>query len=288
MGALFTNIEPEPDAVARRGPDRVTVDVTSSSAPDPVVSASITISVDGTALTVSTVSIFGGYRATAPYRFNDDTEYEIEITAETVATVGTPASTTFDFRTALLTEGLLIASGSLVDAYGLAAFTGSVPAIANGFLALSGNILTVPDQYLALDGSVVPQLDLLRLGEALILDGWVTVYVTEHLLFAVIQAGEPVGHQFHAALDVYEDAAKQHGLAAALDVYSVGQHPGLLAAINDTQPVAHEFRAAIQAGEPTSHDVRAAIDVDGYAASGMIVIDSPSDAWRDEDEAEDA
>lgn len=288
MGALFTNVEPEPDAAARRGPDRVTVDVTTSSGPDPVVSASIEISVDGVALTVSTVTIAGGYRATAPYRFNDGETYDVEISAETVATVGSPATLSYEFTTAFWTAESLAASGLILSPSGLAAITGAVPLISSELLAITGNVLTVPDQFMVMDGGISAPIDLLRTGEALILDGWVTVYVSESLLFAVIKVGEPAGHRFDAALDVSEDAASQRPFVAALDVYNVGQHPALLAAINVTLPVEQPVPAAIQAGEAVGQAVPAAIDVEGYAASGLIVIDSPSDAWRDEEEAEDS
>lgn len=286
MGALFTNVEPEPDAAGRRGPDRITVDVTTSSGPDPVVSASIAISVDGVPLTVSTVSIFGGYRATAPYRFNDEQTYTVDIEAETVATVGSPATLSYTFTTATWVTALMVASGTPGSPYGLATLVGAVPRVLDGFLAISGNILSVLDQYLRLDGGVSPQPDLLRLGEALILDGWVTVYITEHLLFAAIQVGEPAADPFPAAIDVYEEAAAQQGLVVAIGVYSVGEHPALLAAINNTQPIAQRFDAAIQAGEATAQPVPAALGVEGYAASALLVIDSPSDAWRDDDESE--
>ena len=97
--AEFSRVSPEPEAWAYRGPDFVSVDVTSSVPSDPVDEASIGISVDGVALAVSTVSIAGGFRATAPKRWHDEQTYAVTIAAKT--TTGPLTTLAYEFTAAL-------------------------------------------------------------------------------------------------------------------------------------------------------------------------------------------
>lgn len=288
--AVFSNISPAPDAAGYRGADRVTVDVTSPyPVTHPVAAATITIAVNGVPLTVSTSTISAGFRATAPYRWNDEQTYEVEITAETTSSVGAPTIFTYTFTVgfwvvspagiegvaAALRSSRLVLDGSVAVVYGLSP-------------AISGNALQVGDNYIRLDGSVGTALDLLRSGEVVILDGWVTLYVSELLLWASIGPLDGVAEPVDLSIEAWDPVAGVPGLEATLDVYSVDGHPGLDGAVDIRQPVEQSVELAIGPIDPVSESVDLSIDVDGYAASGMVVVDSPSAEWVEEQEAEDA
>lgn len=288
--AQFSNVSPAPGAAGYRGADRVSVDVTSTfPVTQPVVEGSITISVDGVPLTVSTSTISAGFRATAPYLWNDEQTYEVEITAETTTTVGDPAILTYTF-----TVGFWIVSPAGIEGVAAAlrssrlALDGSVAVVEGLSPTISGNALQVADNLIRLDGSVGTALDLLRSGEVVILDGWVTLYVSELLLWASIGPLDGFAEPADLSIEAWDPVAGVPGLEATLDVYSVDGHPGLDGAVDIRQPVEQSVELAIGPIDPVSEPVDLSIDVDGYAASGMVVVDSPSAEWVEEQEAEDA
>ncbi len=288
--AMFSNVSPAPDAAGYRGADQVTVDVTSMyPVTQPVVEGSITISVDGVPLAVSTSTISAGFRATAPHLWNDEQTYEVEITAETTTTTGSPAVLTYTF-----TVGFWIVSPAGLDGVvaslrsGRLLLDGSVAVVDGVSPTISGNALRVPDTIVGLDGSIGTILDLLRSGEVVILDGWVTLYVIESLLFASIGPLEGFAERADLSIDAWDPVAGVAGLEAALEVYSVDGHFGLEAALDIRQEVEQSVDLAIGPIDPVAEPVDLSIDVDGYAASGMVVVDSPSAEWIDEQEAEDA
>ena len=280
---------PTPDAAAYRGADLLSVDVTTTVPGDPIVEASIDLSVDGAALTVSTVSIAGGFRATAPKRWNDEQTYDVTIAAESVATTGAPTTLNYEFTTALWIAEAGAAAGYVNGALvGHATVNGSCLAILPGYGVISGSCLPVGDGTLRLDGSVGVALDLIRTGEVVILQGWVTVYISETLLFVSIQVGEAAAQVVDVGGEAWNTVAAEAGGETALDVYAVAGHYGIDQVVEVRQPVTHLVDVAIQAGEATASSVDVAIELEGYAASGTVVLDSPSAEWAAEETAEAA
>jgi len=119
-----------------------------------------------------------------------------------------------------------------------------------------------------------------------ILQGWVTVYISETLLFVSIQVGDPTAQVVDVGGEAWNTVAAEIGGETALDVYAVAGHYGIDQAVEVRQPVTHLVDVAIQAGEATAAAVDVAIELEGYAASGTIVLDSPSAEWAAEEEAE--
>ena len=286
--AYFANVAPAPDATGYRGPDRITFDVLTSDIGQPVDEDSIEVEVDGVAVAISSaIPIVSGFRVTAPYRFNAEEIYEITLRAATSTTLGDPAELVYEISTALWIASPLAVTGLVADVLpapvGLA---GTVLRIGDCFLSLRGNILQVPPSPVALSGSVSFALDLLRSGEAVILDGYVTVYVSELLLCMSIGVGDPASDVVEMTIEAEDPGAGYPALEATIEAYSVGGLAALEATIGVYLESSETFEMAIGTGAGTGEAFEASVDVDGYAASGMVVVESPSAEWTSDEEDE--